>query len=446
MKRFLLVILFVFCSVNILTAAEKVKKAEKPTVSAKEVEKKDTKEAAETTEEVKKTEKPAVATKETAKAEETKKAEKLSKTAKEVEKKDAKVPAKAAEEKNLVEPKIEVKKIEKGIVIITVDGTEIYKSDIKKGIEYNMMQLKSVSKEEFSELVSTVESFMIDIALIDNETAKKGIKVSDEDFNKSYQTLIEQYYKTREKFLEVLVQKGMSEEAFKQNFREKLSRDAFFKQELEPKVIITDEEVKKFYDENQKMMIKPEAVNVSHILLRTDDEDAKKKAELEGYRKKIEKGEPFEKMAKNFSDCPSSRKEGSLGYILRGQTVPEFEKVAFNLEVGELSPVIKTQYGYHLIKVADKKPEMTIPLEEAKENIIAHLKQPKRKELFAEYIKVLRDKAEIKIYEDEKLIYEEIVPIKKQAKETDEGSKETDKDQAGKKEAPKEVETKKAAE
>ena len=89
-------------------------------------------------------------------------------------------------------------------------------------------------------------------------------------------------------------------------------------------------------------------VRASHILVDTEKE-------ADRILKRINKGKSFEDMARKFSSCPSGRKGGDLGYFGKGQMVPEFEKAAFNMEVGQVSPPVRTQFGYHIIKVVDRR-------------------------------------------------------------------------------------------
>jgi len=89
-------------------------------------------------------------------------------------------------------------------------------------------------------------------------------------------------------------------------------------------------------------------VRASHILVDTEKE-------ADRILKKINKGKSFEDMARKFSSCPSGRKGGDLGYFGKGQMVPEFEKAAFNMEAGQVSPPVRTQFGYHIIKVVDRR-------------------------------------------------------------------------------------------
>ena len=121
---------------------------------------------------------------------------------------------------------------------------------------------------------------------------------------------------------------------------------------------ITDEEAKKYYAENEKLMVEPAAVRARHILIKFKDgvkeSDLLKKAE--DIKEKIDKGGDFAALAKEYSDDKASaEKGGSLGLFAKGQMVPEFENVAFAMQVGEVIKPVRTQFGYHIIRVKKKE-------------------------------------------------------------------------------------------
>jgi peptidyl-prolyl cis-trans isomerase C len=150
-------------------------------------------------------------------------------------------------------------------------------------------------------------------------------------------------------------------------------------------VKVTDEDVKKWYSEHLADLMQPESVHVKHILVKTEKDAQKVEADLK------KKDANFAKIASDVSLDPGSRRlGGDLGFVTRGQTVPEFEQVAFNTPVGKISAPVKTQFGWHIIKVEDKKPAGPIPLDQVKEQIKDRLK-------FEFFIKPLKDKAKIEI-------------------------------------------------
>jgi len=154
---------------------------------------------------------------------------------------------------------------------------------------------------------------------------------------------------------------------------------------------ITDEEIQKYYEANSQMFKSEETVSAKHILV--DDLDQMKEIEAE-----ITNGMSFEEAAKKHSKCPSAAEGGSLGSFTRGRMVPEFENAAFELEIGEISEPIKTQFGYHLIQLDEKNAGSLKSLEESKQMIVKNLLNQKQNEKYISSITELKNKydAEIK--------------------------------------------------
>lgn len=151
-------------------------------------------------------------------------------------------------------------------------------------------------------------------------------------------------------------------------------------------IVISDEEAKAFYDENQQQFTKPETVNAKHILV--EDEDTCK--EILAI---IESGErTFEEEAADKSTCPSCAQGGSLGEFGRGQMVKEFEDAAFAAEVGVIAGPVKTQFGYHLIKLESKKEASVTPFEDARTEINNVLAQKKQAEVYEVKVGELKNK------------------------------------------------------
>lgn len=151
-------------------------------------------------------------------------------------------------------------------------------------------------------------------------------------------------------------------------------------------VKVTDDEVQKYYQDHIAEFKMPEQVKASHILV----EEEKVANELKA---RLDKGEDFAELAKEFSTDPGSRESGGeLGYFPAGKMVQEFDQVAFSTPVGEISPVTKTTFGYHIIKVEDKKPAYTLTLEEVKPFLSMQLESQKRDEKFMAYLEEIKTK------------------------------------------------------
>ena len=151
-------------------------------------------------------------------------------------------------------------------------------------------------------------------------------------------------------------------------------------------VTVTEEELKTFYDQNQQQFKKGETVNAKHIL--TDSEE-----KCHDILEEIVKGEKtFEDAAKEFSTCPSKERGGDLGEFGKGQMVKEFEDAAFSAEIGHVVGPVKTQFGYHLIKVEKKNEASVVSFEQIKENLRTNLLQQKQSTAYNQKVEELKKK------------------------------------------------------
>jgi len=199
---------------------------------------------------------------------------------------------------------------------------------------------------------------LISETLLNQELSKKGLKVTQADIDKEKE-FIKKQYGDEQTFQSALMQSGMTEE----DFNEQMETQAKLRKLLEPEVKVTDEDVKKYFEENKASFDTPEEVKASHILVAT-------KEEAEDILKQLKNGADFAKLAKEKSTDPGSKDQGGdLGYFPRGKMYQEFEDAAFKLKDGELSGVVKTDAGYHIIKKTGYKAAHAATLDEKKADI-----------------------------------------------------------------------------
>jgi peptidyl-prolyl cis-trans isomerase C len=236
-----------------------------------------------------------------------------------------------------------------------------------------------------------------------NELFKEGVeklkansKLSDEDFAERLKLQIKSQGQTREEWEKQGIDQGIVQ--------------ALVEREL--KVEITDAQVKKFYDDNPSRFEQPEMVRASHVLIATKDltlgqeYSAEKKAEkkklAEDIQKRAKAGEDFAKLAKQYSDDPGSKDNGGEYTFPRGQMVPEFESTAFSLGTNQVSEVVPTQFGYHIIKLSEKIPAKTVEFAKVEKDLRDGLKQQETQKLFPDYLEKVMADAKVEIL-DEKL-------------------------------------------
>ena len=194
--------------------------------------------------------------------------------------------------------------------------------------------------------------------LVELEAEKAGIKIKDEEIQKEIDVMVESY--GDEKSLkEQLEASGSSMDALKKDIVVYLQT----KKLVEPRITVTDDEISTYFEDNKDTFAQAEQVEASHILVE-DEKTAKKVA------KELAAGGDFAKLAAEYStDTETADNGGSLGYFGKGDMVEEFEDVAFNLDKNKVSDPVKTEYGYHIIKVTGKKEAKKDNSEDSKEVI-----------------------------------------------------------------------------
>ncbi len=240
---------------------------------------------------------------------------------------------------------------------------------------------------------------MVDRILLLQESQKLGISVTDAEVDEEMSKFKARFPKP-EQFEAILARMKVTEADVRTEYRRRIAIRAVVEREVTPKATVAEADIKAFYDQNPSLFKVPEQVRASHILVKvdeqaTDQDKAKAREKILALKKKVENGEDFAAVAKDNSDCPSAAQGGDLDFFQRGQMVASFEESAFALKPGEMSDVVETQFGYHLIKVTDRKEPGDMPFEEMKPTIEEHLKQQKIADMLTAYKAELRSKAKI---------------------------------------------------
>ena len=275
--------------------------------------------------------------------------------------------------------------------------------------------MKMLRRFAVSVLLGSSVSVAATLATVD------GVKISDEDVNNALlqatqgrvaQLPQKKQEELKRQFLEELIAKQVIyEDAKKQGivdtkeYKEQLKKIIesikkdlaikIWQKRLFESIKISDEELRKYYNEHRREFMQKEALHARHILLKSEKEAQEIIKKLKGLKGKALK-EEFIKLAGAKSIGPSAANGGDLGYFSKGQMVPEFEKAAFSTKVGQITKEpVKTQFGYHLIYVEDKKSASTKPFSEVKSYIEQRLKMEKFRQTMQEKLRKLKGKAKI---------------------------------------------------
>lgn len=236
-----------------------------------------------------------------------------------------------------------------------------------------------------------------------------GQTITLEEFNQSWEEVPEDYKLQLDKSMildQMISEKLLIQEAKNMGLEEdndvleqikkiteQILVQGLIEREILDKINVNDVEVLVYYEQNKDSFTEKEQFHLYNILLETEEE-------AQDVLEQLKAGKDFSEIAIEKSTGPSAAQGGDLGYLSRGSIIPEIEDVVFALELGKLSEIIKTDFGFHILKITEKKPETVKALEEVKEDIIQTLLPDKQKDAFENLLEELKDKAEIEINED----------------------------------------------
>jgi peptidyl-prolyl cis-trans isomerase C len=280
---------------------------------------------------------------------------------------------------------------------------------------------EAVKKEDFDRMIHTIEARagqpippdrrneimrgaldqLVVYTLLSQESKKRGMKVEDAEIEAKMGQLKSQF-PTQEAFDKALKDRGMTLDSLRKDARVDLSVTKLMDTEVAALPGPSDLDARNFYDKNPDKFKEDESVRASHILIRVDekaDAASKKKAraEIDAVLKQAKAGADFAALAKEHSQDGSAAQGGDLNYFPKGQMVQPFNDVAFSLKKGEMSGVVTTQFGYHIIKVIDHKPGRVVPFEEAAQQIKQVLSEQKKQQRVDAFIDGLKKKSKIEV-------------------------------------------------
>jgi|LGVE01.1.fsa_nt_gb peptidyl-prolyl cis-trans isomerase C len=282
--------------------------------------------------------------------------------------------------------------------LVVVNGSVITQADLEREMAGSKVG-KSLDGSQIEAMKRDIIERLIERELLYQESQNKGIKVDKTAVKEQLET-VKKGFPSETEFKKKLSEMNLSEAELESNFVQRMAIQEFIDKEFVQKVTISDKNTKAHYDSNPDSFKQPEQVQASHILIKVDPKgkatqkaEARKKMEM--IQQKLHKGEDFAALAKEFSQCPSSAKGGDLGYFGPGQMVKPFEEAAFALEAGKVSDIVETDFGFHLIKVVDKKPASTIAYEDVKDRLGEYLKREEVRKKVDLYVEELKQKAKI---------------------------------------------------
>lgn len=269
-------------------------------------------------------------------------------------------------------------------VIVVVNGETITQGELDA----------ASAAQESEEAKKEILNRMIEEKLVLSEAKKRNVEVADLEIEEKLKE-IKLKFESDEDFNEALKEGGISLNELKQKYADQIKVAKLVEMEVRKKIVITPSEILEYYNLHKEEFKDPQQAKVKNILIKPDkdlpDEDARILAEkILGF---LKAGENFDELALKYSKGPNADRGGELGFVKRGQMLKEIEDVVFNLNVGQLSEVIKTQLGYHIFKVEEKKQERIKELNEVKDEIEKALFFTKGKQRYKEWIEDLKKNA-----------------------------------------------------
>jgi len=301
--------------------------------------------------------------------------------------------------------------------VARVDGIEIKQKEVDTYINFYKKQSTSSEltgdEEELKTLEVNIVDSLIVTKLLEKYAEENNITVSSEEVDKQIKLIIDSY-SSEEDFKKGLKDMGIDRKFLENYFRSLMLGSKIF-DVVTTDVIVTGQEVKQYYEDNKKpLFIIPASVKASHILAifpwvednseETEETEEGRKEALEKIKMvedKLKNGVDFEVLARQYSDdSASAASGGDLGYISKGQMIEEFEEALFSMDVGEVSEIVETKYGFHIIKVFDRQEEYIQKFDEVEESINEYLLNLNKMEKWEDFIFSLIEEVNIEYFTD----------------------------------------------
>jgi foldase protein PrsA len=283
--------------------------------------------------------------------------------------------------------------VAKAGAIAFVGDTPIPRSDfdtLMKRAEVNYKaQKKPFPKpgtDEYAQLKNRAVAYLVDRYAFRAEAAELGVEVTDQEVDRELDKIRKEAFGNDEKKLEAaLKQQGLTLEQARDEVRERLLRDKVYKR-VTDSVKVSDDDIRKYYDENKANFTQPATRDVRHILLKT-------KERADDVYSRLQAGASFPQLARQYSTDTATKKQGGKLPVTKGSTVPPFDKIAFSLDAGDFSRPVKTTFGWHIIKAdGPVKKEKVTPFDEVRDSIRDQLLNEKKNEALREWLERLKRK------------------------------------------------------
>jgi peptidyl-prolyl cis-trans isomerase C len=289
--------------------------------------------------------------------------------------------------------------------VAIVNGTQIPRSEVDRKIElikkrYTEMGTP-IPQDQLAGMREKLINSLVEQELLYQESQAQGISVDTAAVDSDFENFKKQF-KNEEDYQKQMKDLNYTEDVLKSQIQKTKIIQQLIEKNVMSTISIPDAELKSYYDSHPDEFKRPERARARHILVKvdasaTDADKAAARKKIEGIDAQLKKGGDFEKLAAENSDCPSSKNGGDLGFFSRGQMVKPFEEAAFALKPGGISPIVETQFGFHIIKLESKEDATTLTFDQVKEELQQKLKQTKVRDALKSYIESIKNKGKVEI-------------------------------------------------
>lgn len=292
-------------------------------------------------------------------------------------------------------------------VVARVNGEEIKKEELveqAREMQQQLARMQGVQAPLNAAFYNDVLNSMVSNRLLLQEAKSLGLTFTDAEIDAEMQK-IKSGFPNEQAFKQQLAASNVTEADLRSQMRSAGTVDKLIRTRIAPTIKVSEADARAFYDQNQERMKRPPQVHLRHILIKAepnapaaDRQQARQKAE--DLLAQIKNGGDFAALAAANSDDPGSKSRGGdLSWVTPGQTVPSFEKAAFALKnPNDLSPVVETRFGFHVIQLLERREEQTVPFEQAKNRIGQMLHQQQGEEKLRAHVEELRSKGKVETY------------------------------------------------
>jgi peptidyl-prolyl cis-trans isomerase C len=288
-------------------------------------------------------------------------------------------------------------------VIARVNGAAVDRGEFERAVRNVEAQAGGpVPPDRRDAIYRQLLDQIVALKLLAQESAARKVAVPDAELDARI-AQVKSQFPNEQAFTAALAERQMTPDKLRSEFKQQMLAMKLLETDIGPSISVTEADITGFYQKNPDRFKEPEAIHVAHILFRIPDKadaatKAKVKTEAEGVLAKVKKGADFAGLAKQYSqDQGSAANGGDLGFVPRGQTVPAFEQAAFALKPGQLSDLVESPFGFHIIKALAFRAGRSVPLAEVRPQVENFLKEQQKQEKTAAYIDKLKAKAKIDI-------------------------------------------------